>query len=98
MKRYEDHDWQASMKLRVDYNNMLCSHVGQYGIDPSALQAREAQYAAAARAMQEKRDTGMKWRNLPHNQGQIVKDLLDAAAYVRENFDTFVVLGIAAAP
>lgn len=52
MKRYEDHDWQASMKLRVDYNNMLCSHVGQYGIDPSALQAREAQYAAAARAMQ----------------------------------------------
>ena len=75
MKRYEDHDWQASMKLRVDYNNMLCSHVGQYGIDPSALQAREAQYAAAARAMQEKRDTGMKWRNLPHNQGQIVKDL-----------------------
>ena len=39
MKRYEDHDWQASMKLRVDYNNMLCSHVGQYGIDPSALQA-----------------------------------------------------------
>ena len=94
MKRYEDHDWQASMKLRVDYNNMLCSHVGQYGIDPSALQAREAQYAAAARAMQEKRDTGMKWRNLPHNQGQIVKDLLDAAAYVRENFDTFVVLGI----
>ena len=36
----------------------------------------------------------MKWRNLPHNQDGVVKELLEAAKYVRENFETFVVLGI----
>ena len=94
MKRYEDKAWRASMRLKVDYNNMLKPYVGERGIDPALLTARQAQYAAAAEAMEQKRATGMKWRDLPHNQGAVVRELLEAAAYVRGNFDTFVVLGI----
>ena len=94
MKRYEDRAWRASMRIKVDFNNMLCTHVGKHGIDPAQIQARAEQYKAAAAAMEAKRAEGMKWRNLPHNQDGVVKELLEAAKYVRENFETFVVLGI----
>ena len=94
MKRHEDSQWRASMRVRVDYNNMLRPYVGEMGIDPLELTARAGQYASAAAALDEKRNTGMKWRNLPHNQGKVVEELAEAASYVRVNFDTFVVLGI----
>ena len=94
MQRYEDRQWRDAMRIRVDYNNMLRPYVGEMGLDAAELTARVGQYAAAAAAMEAKRDSGMKWRNLPYNQGQVVQKLLEAAGYVRENFDTFVVLGI----
>lgn len=94
MQRYEDRQWRDAMRIRVDYNNMLRPYVGEMGLDAAELTARVGQYAAAAAAMKTKRDSGMKWRNLPYNQGQVVQKLLEAAGYVRENFDTFVVLGI----
>lgn len=94
MKRYEDRQWRYSMRIRVDYNNMLRAYVGERGIDPEELSQRANQYAAAAAAMDAKRADGMKWRNLPHNQDQVAEELLKAARYVREHFDAFVVLGI----
>lgn len=94
MQRYEDKQWRESMRIRVDYNNMLRPYVGEMGLDVEELTARADEYAAAAAAMESKRSTMMKWRDLPYNQGAVVEELLDVAAYVRENFDSFVVLGI----
>ena len=36
----------------------------------------------------------LKWRELPHNQEEIVAEIEKTAAWVREEADAFVVLGI----
>ena len=46
------------MRIKVDFNNMLCTHVGKHGIDPAQIQARAEQYKAAAAAMEAKRAEG----------------------------------------
>ncbi len=93
MQQYQDKGWQESMRIRIDFNNMMKSHVGQYGLDEAALRAYEGRFAQAAENMISKRGD-MKWRELPHNQNEIVERILETAQYVRKNFDTFVVLGI----
>jgi len=93
MKRFEDASWRESMRIRVDFNNMMQEYVGEKGINEASLQERSELYANAAEAMLTKRDK-MKWRELPHNQGEIVKEILAVAEDVRANFENFVVLGI----
>ncbi|MDR0839825.1 MAG: glucose-6-phosphate isomerase [Christensenellaceae bacterium] len=93
MKRWEDKAWQSSMRIRLDFNNMLTSHVGSRGIAPNEIAEKSALWEAAARGVAAKRDQ-MKWRELPYTQNEIVKELQETAAYIRANFDTFVVLGI----
>lgn len=92
-KRYESKEWRDSMRLRVDYNNMMREFAGARGIDPEALASRKEQYDAAALRMEEKRSE-MKWRALPFNQAEVVPQILETAAWVRANCDAFVVLGI----
>ncbi len=92
-KRYESKEWRDSMRLRVDYNNMMREFAGARGIDPEALASRKEQYDAAALRMEEKRSE-MKWRALPFNQAEVVSQILETAAWVRANCDAFVVLGI----
>lgn len=93
MKRFENKEWRDSMRLRVDYNNMMRKFAGTRGIDPEALASRKEQYDAAALRMEEKRSE-MKWRALPFNQAEVVYQILETAAWVRANCDAFVVLGI----
>ena len=80
----------------LDVNHMMADTLGfQYGI--SAGQVNEyAPFAAAAnQAVQNARGTGkMGWTELPYNQEEIVAKIEKVAARVREQFDTFVVLGI----
>lgn len=92
-KRFESKEWRDSMRLRVDYNNMMREFAGARGIDPEALAARKEQYDAAALRMEEKRSE-MRWRALPFNQAEVVPQILETAAWVRANCDAFVVLGI----
>lgn len=93
MKRFENKEWRDSMRLRVDYNNMMRKFAGTRGINPEALASRKEQYDAAALCMEEKRSE-MKWRALPFNQAEVVSQILETAAWVRANCDAFVVLGI----
>ena len=93
MKRFEDRQWCDSMRLRVDYNNMMREFAGQHGISEDAFSARKAQYDAAACRMEEKRST-MKWRALPFQQKEVVQEIQETTAWVRANCDAFVVLGI----
>ena len=96
MKRYEDQQWKQSMKLRLDFNNMMSDVIGEeQGISKSAIDAMADQLNAAAKAMERKRAEGrMAWRDLPWNQKEIVADILKTAAEIKERFETFVVLGI----
>ena len=93
MNRYENKAWRESMRIRVDYNNMMSDFVGERGIRKAQLEAAEGTLAAAAASLEEKRGQ-MKWRDLPYNQDLILRDVKAAASYVRENFDNFVVFGI----
>ena len=93
MQQYQDKSWRERMRIRVDFNNMMQSHVGQYGLTEADIRAYDARFARAAENMETKRGD-MKWRELPYNQEEIVEDILEAARYVRDRFDYFVVLGI----
>lgn len=93
MNRYENKAWRESMRIRVDYNNMMSDFIGEHGVRKAQLEAAEGALAAAAASLEEKRGQ-MKWRDLPYNQDIILRDVKAAASYVRENFDNFVVFGI----
>lgn len=82
---------REAMRITIDYNNMMQETLGARGLTRDELLALPLK--TAVEAMKTKRDQ-MKWRELPHNQDEIVKEIEETAAYVRANFDNFVVLGI----
>lgn len=95
MKRYQNKEWQDSMRITFDFNNMMSDFVGEQGIDWEEIEALEPILKKAAAALAEKRESGqMEWRELPYNQQEVVKDILETAAQIKEKFDNFVVLGI----
>lgn len=93
MQKYQDQAWKKSMCLHIDYNNMMKPFVGEHGLSDADFSDYQRKFDVAAENMVTKR-ANMKWRELVHNQDTIVEELLEAAAYVRSNFDNFVVLGI----
>lgn len=92
MKRFQDESFRNSMKIRVDFNNMMEGFVSN-GINPAEIEANEVLYAEAAASMVSKRGN-MKWRELPFNQSRIVAEINAKAAGIRESCEYFVVLGI----
>ena len=84
---------REAMRLRVDFNNMMSQRIGKEGITVEEIGQWDGAAQAAARAMVEKRGS-MKWRELPHNQAEIVEDICRTAEEIRANYDNFVVLGI----
>ena len=93
MSRYEDPAFRENMRIRIDYNRMMSGFVGENGITEEDLEALRPGCEAAAKALSENRDS-MRWRELPHNQKEIVEDILKAAELIRMNCEYFVVLGI----
>lgn len=94
-RRYEDPTFRESMKLRLDFNNMMAEFIGPKGITESDLEALELKIEAAEKAMIEKRAQGkMYWRDLPYNQNEIVADIKAYVESVKGQFENFVVLGI----
>lgn len=89
--KYQDAEWVRSMRIRIDYNNMMQETIGERGLTPEELNALPIEKAVLA--MEAKRDQ-MKWRELPHNQDEIVEKIEKTAERVRSEFDNFVVLGI----
>lgn len=93
MERYHDPAWRESMRLRIDYNNMMRARLGANGIDESDIARGADAFRAAAKAVRENRGN-MKWRELPYNQNEIVTAIEAVAEDVRARADSFVVLGI----
>lgn len=80
----------------LDVNNMMADTLGfQYGIAKAQVEEYAPFAAAANQAVQAARGTGwLGWTELPYNQEEILVKIEATAKRVRENFDTFVVLGI----
>ncbi len=83
-------------QIRLDINHMMGDFLGmQYGIDRSAVDDMEVYLKRAHAVVEANRGKGMQgWMELPYNQEEIVKHIEEVAAKVRDQFDTFVVLGI----
>ncbi len=88
---YRNNEWKRSMRLTLDYNNMMTEAIGENGLTKDELLALPIE--AAVKGMKENRGN-MKWRELPYNQDAVVEKIEACAKYVRENFEAFVVLGI----
>lgn len=93
MARYDDPSFRESMRLRLDYNNMMSDMLGERGIREEEIDGISEQLNQACRALVENRGN-MRWRELPYNQNQIVEDIIKAAEEIRKRCEYFVVLGI----
>lgn len=91
MKDYQNPAWCQGMKLRINYNNMMKSALLPDGFTREEL--TRLPLSAALAAMKAKRPA-LRWMDLPHNQEEIVQQIEETAAWVREEAEAFVVLGI----
>ena len=94
---YKTKEWRKSMRVTVDYNNMMSKFLGDRGIKDAELRAMKGKAEEAFRYVAENRgkdELFMGWTELPYNQSEIVADIIATAKEVRKNFKYFVVLGI----
>ena len=91
MKDYASPSWQQGMRLKINYNNMMKSALLPNGFTAEQIKALPLKSAFAS--LKAKRPQ-LKWRELPYNQEQIVEKIEQTAAWVREEAEAFVVLGI----
>lgn len=82
-------------RLKLDYNNMMQSYIGEHGFSDKELAAMNKKAEEAYTSVVSGRGKGwMGWTELPYNQDGIVDDILSTAKDIRKKFDNFVVLGI----
>ncbi len=91
-----DKKWCDSMKLRLDYNNMMDGMIkGGEGITDAEIDAGKDLIKHAFDTVQANRGSGMMgWAELPYNQDKIVEEINATAEIVRKKYKYFVVLGI----
>lgn len=96
MSNFKDSTWKESMKVRLDYNNMMADTISsEEGLTIDQISAFMPQAKSAALSMESKRKKGeMRWRELPHIQKEIVEDINKTAKELSARFDDFVLLGI----
>ena len=75
-ERYLDESWRQSMRVKLDFNNMMSDQLGNRGIYRRELEGMQAQLDAAVVSTRAKRPI-MRWRELPYNQDEIVKSILE---------------------
>ncbi len=87
---YTDKNWQDSMKIRIDCNNLFNKH-----FEVSEFDKIKDELELAKKALKEKPEKGlMDWKFLPYNQAEVVEDILSYVNEVKDEFDSFVLLGI----
>jgi len=79
--------------MKLDYNNMMASRIGEQGIPMTSFQSLTPAIEKASKAMKEKRPQ-MAWRELPYNQKDITAEILAYVTEMKDQIDAFVVLGI----
>ena len=84
-----------NLKITLDFNNMMADYIGSEGMTERDIEALASDMERAYGLMEEKRLSGkMDWRDLPYNQANVVKDILEYVNSVKDETDAFVVLGI----
>ena len=94
---YKTKEWRNSMRVTLDYNNMMNTFVGEQGLSRKDVSKYARKASTAYRYVSENRgrdDLYMGWTELPYNQAEIVADIKETAKKIRSKFQYFVVLGI----
>lgn len=92
---YSDPTWRDSMKIRLDYNNMMDEFIGEQGLTRQDFDNMTSKIKSAGLAMEKKRAAGgMDWRDLPYNQKEDVEEILAYVKEMKDETDAFIVLGI----
>lgn len=84
---------KSALRIRVDYNNMLSTAVGEHGITVQELDEMKERMRAAFESANAKRDS-MRWRDLYKTERSNVSNVLEIAEFIRYRAENFVVLGI----
>ena len=84
---------KSALRIRVDYNNMLSTAVGEHGIAPDELVEMRDRLKSALVSANAKRGS-MRWRDLYKSERANVSNILEVAEFVRCRAENFVVLGI----
>ncbi|MBE5742162.1 MAG: glucose-6-phosphate isomerase [Clostridiales bacterium] len=95
-KRYQNREWKNSMRLRLDYNNMMSEFVGKNeGFTTKEINQVKGKALEALDKIKQSRGKGwLGWTELPYNQAEIVADINATAKKIRKTAKNFVVLGI----
>ena len=81
------------MAVKLDYNNMIDKVVGSEGF--SLEDVLTLDIGTAHKKMEQKRKNNLTdWRDLPHNQKDVVKEIEDYVSATKDDIDAFVILGI----
>ena len=93
-KRFNDPQWAASMRLRLDYNHAMADFVGEHGLTASQLQALAPGLADLDRQLAADRAGGkLGFMELPY-QTEILKEIKQIGKPVLEWCWDLVVLGM----
>jgi len=94
-ERYANNVWKASMRVKLDFNNMTEEFLGKQGFSTKDFEALESKIPAAVKAMETKRTSGkMDFRDLPYNQTETAKEIAEYVNEMKDQTEAFVVFGI----
>jgi glucose-6-phosphate isomerase len=94
MANYRRRRWRESMTVQLDLNGLLAASVGSDGLAPDELAGLEGELAVVRDGVATRRAAGeMAFAELPYRR-EDARRVIDAAAGLRTEFDTLVVLGI----
>ena len=81
--------------IRFDFNPMFAEYVGGHGIPRADMEALTTAMRDAHAMVEAGRGKGMQgWMTLPYDQDEVIAAIEKTAARVRDEFESFVVLGI----
>ncbi|MBQ7373347.1 MAG: glucose-6-phosphate isomerase, partial [Clostridia bacterium] len=85
-KRYQNREWRNSMRIRLDYNNMMSEFVGEKeGFTLKMINSERSNALRALERIKSSRGKGwLGWMDLPFNQADIVKDINETAKKIRK--------------
>lgn len=98
MANYKDKNWQDSMRIKLDYNNMMSFITGEeHGLNKGQVQAMAEQIKNAHKQVFEKTGKGndfLGFLDLPEREKAEVERIKEVAQKLADSTDRFIALGI----
>ena len=95
--RWEDEEWRAKMRVRLDFNGVWDARIGGHGLPLARFEAEAGRWAEAHASLEVRREAGgLAWTALPY-QADAARELTEFGRYAASRFENLVVLGMGGA-